>query len=160
MSAQPEIHPEDPHDAAEDALYQCKGDRMKAVKLLRKWADNDTVLRNALLQLADLDQIIWDLVRFKVRRIRGEIRQPSGESKARWTPYFMTLRNGTPLGEATREDLIDAMEWEAQLERAAKRNHHFYRRIVEKLKPGQKVKERFTETDLQRLLASDDKVVI
>lgn len=57
-----------------------------------------------------------------------------------------------PLGEATREALLD----EARAERAAAKGHsnnaYFYERLARRLKPGEKVPQKWTQQEVAQLM--------
>jgi hypothetical protein len=143
-------------DVARDALTAAKGDKQFAVKVLLAKCRNDAKLRNAIIDNA-LEIRCMALVAQAAHDIRHEVWRSTvkRDSGLPVNPFYAPLPDGTPLGKATRPDLLAAAEFHESQIKGHSRARLYYKQIAAHMKNDREtVEEAYTPESLQEIIQS------
>lgn len=144
---------------AREALYECDGDRVAAIELLRKWIDNDRGLFDQLI-----NPMIDDALANAIRKVSTDDRQTlrlvaSNPDRGaagivamvERTLLDFPLPRGKRLGDATPTEVQEAAEYYRARERFNRQEARWYELVFEAMQGGSRVEAVLSHDALARL---------
>jgi len=141
---------------ADECLAQSNYNREKAIQLLQSRAADDPVLARAIIASASryfIRQAEF-FTRQKLRVVPNKDDASGLQAVARLQMRWLDMEllpNGVRLGDALQVDLKHAIETKHDEIKGLKRNAAFYSEIMRKLPVNKRVRDQFTDKQLERL---------